>query len=131
VRRTFFNAPTMHARVHAAGLLSSKSFVARHYAQREGSNRKRILLVAHSSRMEEQRGGAGSKAARFVKSVFALIIKIVLVIYLNSQHTHTHTYTRKLFRVASANTDFDLSRIVKALAYGFTLRRSSIFSILE
>jgi len=37
----FFSTPTMHARVHAAGLLSSKSFVARHYVQRGGSNRRK------------------------------------------------------------------------------------------
>lgn len=78
----FFSTPTMHARVHAAGLLSSKSFVARHYVQRGGSNRKRIL-VAHSLRTKEHEE-VGSRATRFVKSVFALMIKIVLAIYLNS-----------------------------------------------
>ena len=78
----FFTMPTMHARVHAAELLSSKSFVARHYVQRGGSNRKRILVV-HSLRTKK-REQVGSRSTRFVKSVFAFMIKIVLVIYLNS-----------------------------------------------
>lgn len=77
----FFSTPTMYARVHAARLLSSKSFVARHYVQRGGSNRKRILVV-HSLRTKEHEE-VGSRSTRFVKSVFALMIKIVLTIYLN------------------------------------------------
>lgn len=76
----FFSTPTMHARVHAAGLLSSKSFVARHYVQRGGSNRKRILVV-HSLRTKEHEE-VGSRSTRFVKSVFASMIEIILAIYL-------------------------------------------------